>query len=82
MMTETYNKLADMLVDRFEVDPTAIKPGVTFDQLEMDSLFLVELLLVIESELGVKIDEDSVSPQDTIERAAELLAEQLAEARP
>jgi len=34
----------------------------------MDSLFLVELLLVIQTDLGVKISEDTASPRDTIER--------------
>lgn len=76
-MTPMYDKLVDLLVDRFEVDRSEITPEVTFEDLEMDSLFLVELLLVIQSDLGVKINEDTASPRDTIERAAELIAEQV-----
>lgn len=79
-MTSMYDKLVDLLVARFEVDRAEIKPGITFEDLEMDSLFLVELLLVIQTDLGVKISEDTASPRDTIERAAELIEEQVAAA--
>lgn len=77
-MTTMYDTLVDLLVNRFQVDRAEIKPNVTFEDLEMDSLFLVELLLVIQSEIGVKISEDTASPRDTLERAAELIQEQVA----
>jgi acyl carrier protein len=77
-MTAMYDTLVDLLVNRFEVDRAEIKPDVTFEDLEMDSLFLVELLLVVQQEIGVKISEDTASPRDTIERAAELIQEQVA----
>jgi acyl carrier protein len=77
-MTAMYDRLVDLLVSRFEVDRAEIKPNVTFEDLELDSLFLVELLLVIQSEIGVKISEDTASPRDTLERAAELIEEQAA----
>jgi acyl carrier protein len=73
-----YDTLVDLLANRFEVDRAEIKPDVTFEDLEMDSLFLVELLLVVQQEIGVKISEDTASPRDTIERAAELIQEQVA----
>ena len=81
-MTSTYDKIVGLLTGRFAVDAADISPGVTFSDLEMDSLFLVEMLLVVESELGVKLDEDSISPQDTIEQAAELIEQRLATAVP
>lgn len=77
-MAAMYDTLVDLLVNRFEVDRAEIKPDVTFEDLEMDSLFLVELLLVVQQEVGVKISEDAASPRDTIERAAELIQEQAA----
>ncbi len=79
-MTTMYDKLVDLMVSRFDVDRAEIKPGITFEDLEMDSLFLVELLVVIQTDLGVKISEDTASPRDTIERAAELIEEQVAAA--
>ena len=82
-MATTYDKVIDLLVNRFQVDPAAIRPDATFEELEMDSLFLVEFLLTVESDLGVRISEDSATPQDTIETAARLIDDQLsAVARP
>lgn len=72
-MSATYDKLVDLLVDRFAVDRAEIRPDVTFEELEMDSLFLVELLLVMQSEFGVKISEDAATPTDTIEHAVGLI---------
>jgi acyl carrier protein len=77
-MADMYDTLVNLLVERFHVDLMEIKPNVTFEDLEMDSLFLVELLLVVQGELGVKINDDTVSPGDTLERAAELIEERVA----
>ncbi|HSV64714.1 MAG TPA: phosphopantetheine-binding protein [Mycobacteriales bacterium] len=79
-MNSTYDRLVNILVSRFEVDRAELAPDVTFEDLDMDSLFLVELLLVIQSELGVEISEDTVSPRDTIGRAAELIDDTVAAA--
>ncbi|MCX4854908.1 acyl carrier protein [Streptomyces canus] len=75
-MSAMYGRLVDLLVDRFEVDRAEIGPDTTFEDLDMDSLFLVELLLVIQSEFGVHIDDDDASPGDTITQVAALLERQ------
>lgn len=77
-MSAMYDTLVDLLVNRFEVDRTEITPTVTFEDLEMDSLFLVELLLVLQNQLGTKISEEHLSPRDTFGHAAELIEEQVA----
>lgn len=80
-MSDTYDLLIDLLVNRFEVDSGDVRPDVTFDELEMDSLFLVELLLVLQSELGERgalISEDVASPADTIADAAAKIDDQIA----
>jgi acyl carrier protein len=80
-MQTTFDKLADLLVTKFKVDRSEIQPDVTFEDLDMDSLFLVELLLVVQSDLGVKVSESSASPRDTLGRAAELIDEYAAAAQ-
>jgi acyl carrier protein len=79
-MTRTYETLVDLLVEHFDVDRATIKPDVTFDDLDMDSLFLVELLLVAQAEFGVKIDENVATTRDTVAGAAEAIARQVAAA--
>jgi acyl carrier protein len=80
-MSEMYDVLVDLLVNRFEVDRDEVRPDRTFDELDMDSLFLVELLLVLQSELGERgalITEDVASPTDTLADAAKLIENQIA----
>ncbi|WP_131742163.1 acyl carrier protein [Actinomadura roseirufa] len=80
-MSDVYDRLVDLLVDRFEVDRNQVGPDVAFQDLDMDSLFLVELLLVAQSEFpGADIGEDLLSPSDTIGRAAELIGLRIATA--
>jgi acyl carrier protein len=76
-----YEHLVDLLVNRFDVDPAVVGPDVTFNDMDVDSLFLVELLLIVQSDVreqGVEIDEDIVAPTDTLGRAAELIDERVA----
>ncbi|MEV2255554.1 phosphopantetheine-binding protein [Streptomyces sp. NPDC050147] len=71
--SETYGRLVDLLVDRFEVDRAEVAPDTRFEDLDMDSLFLVELLLVIQSEFKVDIGEDAATPGDTVAAVAALI---------
>jgi acyl carrier protein len=79
-VSDVYDRLVDLLVNRFEVDRGAVGPDVSFEDLDVDSLFLVELLLVVQSEFaatGAEISEDLVAPSDTIGHAAELIERQI-----
>lgn len=75
-MSTMYEKLAEVLVTHFAVDQAQISPEATFQDLKMDSLFLVEFLLVIQSELDMKISDDAATLTDTIGSVAELLENQ------
>ncbi|ARX87979.1 MULTISPECIES: acyl carrier protein [Streptomyces] len=76
-MSETYDRLVGLLVDRFEVDRAEIRPDTKFEELDMDSLFLVELLLVIQSEFQVAVAEDAATPGDTVAAVAQLIEDGL-----
>ncbi|NUR57329.1 MAG: acyl carrier protein [Catenulispora sp.] len=73
----TYEDLVSILVEKFAVQPELIRPGITFGDLEIDSLFLVELLLVVEREVQAAIPDDAISAQDTLERAVDIVREQV-----
>jgi acyl carrier protein len=76
-MSNGYNQLTDILINRFEVEPDELRPDITFEELELDSLFLVELSLVVQQELGVKITEQDATPRSTILSVADLIEAQL-----
>ena len=80
--TAVYDLLVTQLTRHLGVPPEKIHPGATLEELEIDSLALVELLVSIEDETGVKID---VSPQSgsasevTLAQVADALTEMMAE---
>lgn len=53
---EIISKVNEFLVSEFEVDPTLIKPEANLrETLDLDSLDYVDLVVVIESNLGFKV---------------------------
>ncbi|NGO70392.1 acyl carrier protein [Streptomyces boncukensis] len=76
-MKNTYDQLTDILVNQFEVQPEEIGPDLTFEELELDSLFLVELNLVIKRDLDVEIGEDDATPRSTVADVVRLIDAQL-----
>ncbi|MBX9420858.1 MULTISPECIES: acyl carrier protein [Streptomyces] len=52
-MTTTYQIITDCLIQDFEVPADRVTPGATLDQLDLDSLSLVELSLIVEERLGL-----------------------------
>ena len=64
-MSDVYDRVVNILITRFEVEPEEVRPDATFEELELDSLFLVELALVIQQDMGVKFsdpDEELLLP--------------------
>jgi len=76
-MQNTYDRFTDILVNQFEVRPEEIRPDVTFEELELDSLFLVELTLVVKRDLDVEINEDDATPRSTVADVVKLIEAQL-----
>jgi acyl carrier protein len=79
-MSDVYDRVVNILITRFEVEPEEVRPDATFEELELDSLFLVELALVIQQDMGVKFSEDDATPRSTIASVAEIIEAQLANA--
>ena len=51
-----YEKLVNYAARQLELDPADIKPESTFESLGIDSLDIVEMIMDLESELGVELD--------------------------
>ena len=60
-MATTYDRLKKIVVEQLGVDEEEVKPEASFvDDLNADSLDLVELIMSLEEEFGTEIsDEDS-----------------------
>lgn len=51
-----YNKLVAYAARQLELDASEITPSSTFESLGIDSLDIVEMVMDLESELGVELD--------------------------
>ncbi|MFI5753625.1 acyl carrier protein [Streptomyces sp. NPDC051569] len=68
-----YDTLAHILIDRLQVRPELVSPEATPAALGLDSLFVVELSLVLEEESGLRVGFDELSEANTIAEIARLL---------
>ncbi len=51
-----YEKLVSYAVKQLELDPSEITPESTFESLGIDSLDIVEMIMDLETELGIELD--------------------------
>ena len=51
-----YEKLVKYAAKQLEIDASEITPDSTFESLGIDSLDIVEMIMDLESELGVELD--------------------------
>ncbi len=57
-MATTFERVRDIIVDQLGVDPEEVTPEASFrDDLEADSLDLVELIMQFEEEFGGEISD-------------------------
>ena len=62
-----YEKLASYAAKQLEIDVADISPDSTFESLGIDSLDIVEMIMDLESELGIELemeDENITTFQD------------------
>ena len=51
-----YDKLVAYAAKQLEIDASEISPDSTFESLGIDSLDIVEMIMDLESELGIELD--------------------------
>lgn len=74
-MSAVYDAVKDLLVDKFGVPEDDISPEATFEDLDLDSLDLVEFALAAEDELGVRITDEEAEQLETLDDTVKLLEE-------
>ena len=72
------NKLVGLLVDELGIDAESITMDASFEEdLEVDSLGVVELLMALEDTFGVKIPDEEAEAISTVGEAVDLVMEKL-----
>jgi acyl carrier protein len=61
-----FESVKEILVNKLKVNPEQITPEATREDIELDSLAVVELSLVLETELGVSVSDDELLEAKTV----------------
>jgi acyl carrier protein len=65
-----YDHLVTLLSDKFEVDAERIGPEAILDDLELDSLAVVELYVTLQEEWQIPLDDSTASADLTVAEVA------------
>jgi acyl carrier protein len=72
--TEIESKLTDLLVDELGIERDSITLDAKFEEdLDVDSLGVVELLMALEDNFGVKIPDEEAEQITTVGEAVDLV---------
>lgn len=75
----TYDRLKKIIVEQLGVDEADVKPEASFvDDLNADSLDLVELIMSLEEEFGMEISDQEAEKIKTVGDAQEYIEEHVA----
>ena len=75
---EVQTKMTDLLVDELGLDRDKITMEATFEEdLEVDSLGVVELLMALEDTFGVAIPDEEAESIGTVGQAVDVVMEKL-----
>ena len=68
-------KLTEILTDQFGVPEDEVEADATFESMGLDSLDLVEVTMVIDEELGVRIPDERLPEVETFQQAVKVIDE-------
>ena len=75
-MASTYDRLKKIVVEQLGVDEEEVKPEASFvDDLNADSLDLVELIMSLKEEFGTEISDEDAERIRTVGDAVEYIDE-------
>lgn len=73
--TGTYHLLTTLLHERFQVPADRMNDHTTFQELELDSIAVIEVFVVLSEQLGIDVDDSLARPATTLSQAAAILAD-------
>ena len=78
MSQELFERFTKCAVDVLSVDASKITPEASFgDDLDADSLDLVELVMALEEEFGIEVPEEDLADVKTVGQAFDIIVGKL-----
>ncbi|MFE5008141.1 acyl carrier protein [Streptomyces sp. NPDC056696] len=68
------HQVSGLISDKFGLDEAELLSGATFDELDIDSLILVELSLILRKEMGIVLVEGELKASFTLDEAVAVIA--------
>ena len=73
---DTFQRLKKIIVDQLGVDESEVVPSASFvEDLNADSLDLVELIMSLEEEFGLQISDEDAEKITTVQEAEDYIEE-------
>jgi len=70
---ETLKKISALVVEKLNIDPEAIRPDVTLQDLGADSLDMVEIIMKVEEEFGIEINDEDAEKLHTMQEVVDYI---------
>jgi acyl carrier protein len=75
---EAFDQFKECAVEVLQVEPEKVTPTASFaEDLDADSLDLVELVMALEEKFNIKVDESELEGVETVGQAFELVSSKL-----
>ncbi|MCX5082973.1 acyl carrier protein [Streptomyces sp. NPDC001939] len=68
------HQVSGLISEKFGLDEAELLSGATFDELDIDSLILVELSLILRKEMGIVLVEGELKSSFTLDEAVAVIA--------
>ncbi|MBN0044357.1 acyl carrier protein [Streptomyces actuosus] len=75
-MSTVQEKLTDLLVTQLGVPAAKIEPGISYKDLALDSLALIEFTMILNRELGTDLSDDLLQAETTVAETVEFIEAQ------
>ncbi|GEA27982.1 acyl carrier protein [Microcystis aeruginosa NIES-4325] len=78
MSADIFDRVKKVVVEQLEVEPEKVTPEASFaDDLEADSLDVVELVMALEEEFDIEIPDEAAEQIDTVGKAVAHISEKV-----
>lgn len=72
-MASATDAVSTLMVQKFGVDPAAVRPEIPLHELRMDSLALEEFRILIEEQLNIDLEDATLTSRNTVGELVELV---------
>ncbi len=70
-------RIREMVLEYFQIDESLLVPELSFDELAVDSLTMLELLTAIEEEFDIHLDDECFEACENYGQMCELIMERI-----